>query len=103
MNQTVAAMCRTFKVLVEDEYHIKIVEGHVLNAWLIRHSAWVYSRYQRRESGHTAFQELLGVACTSGLVPFGETVAGHFRRSTRTWKATGIWVGRTSNSNEQTA
>ena len=23
MNQTVAAMCRTFKVLVEDEYHIK--------------------------------------------------------------------------------
>ena len=24
MNQTVAAMCRTFKVLVEDEHHIKI-------------------------------------------------------------------------------
>ena len=23
MNQSVAAMCRTFKVLVEDEYHIK--------------------------------------------------------------------------------
>ena len=34
MNQTVADMCRTFKVLVEDEYHIKNVEGHVLNAWL---------------------------------------------------------------------
>ena len=25
MNQTVADMCRTFKVLVEDEYHIKNV------------------------------------------------------------------------------
>ena len=24
MNQTVAAMCRTFKVLVEDEYNIKL-------------------------------------------------------------------------------
>ena len=23
------------KVLVEDEYHINIVEGHVLNAWLV--------------------------------------------------------------------
>ena len=53
MNQTVAAMCRTFEVLVEDEYHINIVEGHVLNAWLVPHSAWVYSRYQRRESGQT--------------------------------------------------
>ena len=30
MNQTVAAMCRTFKVLEEDEYHIKNVEGRVL-------------------------------------------------------------------------
>ena len=58
MNQTVAAMCRTLKVLVEDEYHTKNVEGHVLNAWLIRHSAWVCSKYQSRESGQTAFQEL---------------------------------------------
>ena len=41
MNQTVAAMCRTFKVLVEDQYFSKIVEGHVLNALLVRHSAWV--------------------------------------------------------------
>ena len=75
MNQTVAAMCRTFNVVVEDECHIKIVEGHVLNAWLVRHSAWVYSRYQRRESGQTAVQELKDVAYTSDLVPFGETVA----------------------------
>ena len=43
MNQT-TAMWRTFKVLVEDEYHKKNVEGHMLNAWLIRHSAWVCSR-----------------------------------------------------------
>ena len=98
MNQTVAAMCRTFKVLVEDEYHIKTVEGHVLNAWLVRHSAWVYSRYQRRESGQTAFQELKGVAYTSDLVPFGETVVGHFPQTHRKkmesdWHL-GIWVGR---------
>ena len=50
MNQTVASMCRTFKVLVEDEYHIQIIEGHVPNAWLVRHNACVYSRYRRRES-----------------------------------------------------
>ena len=104
MNQTVAAMCRTFKVLVEDEYHIKIVEGHVLNAWLVRLSAWVYSRYQRRESGQTAFQELKGVAYTSDLVPFGEMVAGHSpqkhcKKMESDWHL-GIWVGRTSNSNE---
>ena len=52
MNQIVAAMCRTFKVLVEDECHIKIVEGHVLNAWLVRDSAWVLL-HPRQESGGT--------------------------------------------------
>ena len=69
-----------------------------------RHSAWVYSRYQRRESGQTAFPELKGEAYTSDLVPFGETVAGHFPENHRKkvesdWHL-GIWVGRTSNSNE---
>ena len=104
MDQTVAATCRKFKVLVEDEYNIKIVEGHVLNSWLVRHSAWVQSRYERRESGHTAFQELKGMAYTSELVPFGETVAGHFPLKHREkmdsdWHL-GIWEGRTSTSNE---
>ena len=104
MNQTVAAVCRIFEVLVEDEYHIRIFEDHVLNAWLIRHSAWVYSRYQRRESGQTAFQELKGLAYTSELVFFGETEAGHFPQKHRKkmesdWQR-GILVGRTSTSNE---
>ena len=49
MNQTVAGMCRTCKILVEDDNHIRIVDDHVLHTWLIRHSDWVYSRYQRRE------------------------------------------------------
>ena len=76
----------------------------MLKEWLVRHSAWVYSRYQRRESGQTAFQELKGVTYTSDLVPFGETVAGHFPQKHRKkmesdWHL-GIWVARTSNSNE---
>ena len=106
MNQTVAATCRTYKVLVEDEYHIRIDEGRVLNACLIRHSAWVYSRYHRRESGQTAFQELKGLAYTIELVPFSETVAGHFPQKHRKkmesdWHL-GVCVGRTSTSNKQT-
>ena len=76
----------------------------MLNAWLIRHNAWIYSRFQRCEWGQTAFQELKGVAYTSELVPSGETVAGHFpqkhpKRMESDWHL-GIWVGRTSTSNE---
>ena len=41
MNQKVAAMCRNFKVLVEDEYNIKIDQGHVLIARSVRHIARV--------------------------------------------------------------
>ena len=89
---------------MEDEYNNKIDEGHVLNAWLVRHSAWVYSRYQIHESGKTAFQELKGIAYITELVPFGETVAGHFplkhrKKMENDWHL-GIWVGITSTSNE---
>ena len=93
-----AAICRSYHVLVEDENHIKIVERRVLNAWLVRYSAWVYFRYQTRESGQTAFRELKGMDYTSEFVPFGEMVAGHFPQKHRKkmmesdWHL-GIWEG----------
>ena len=92
------------KIVAEDEYHLRITEDRVPNPWLIRHSAWVYSRHQRRESGQTAFEELKGLAYIRELVPFGDTVAGHSRQKHRTKMASDlpldIWVGRTGTSNE---
>ena len=103
MNQTVAAMCRTFEVLVEDEYHNNIVEGHVLNAWLVLTVLGCIPGIKDERVDKPAFQELKGVAYTSDLVPFGETVAGHFpqkhcKKMESDWHL-GIWGGRT-NSNE---
>ena len=62
----------------------------------IRQSAWVDSRYQRRESGQTAFQELKGEAYTSDVVPFGETVAGHFPQKHRKKMESDWHLGRTN-------
>ena len=49
-------------------------------------------------------KELKGSAYTSELIPFGETVAGHFpqkyRKMMESDRHLGIWVGRTNTSNE---
>ena len=98
MNQTVAAMCRTFNVLVEDEYHMKIVEGHELNACLglcqvSKTREWT-NRIPRVErcSLHQRFGSLWRDC--GGTFP-----QKHCKKMESDWHL-GIWVGRTSNSNE---
>ena len=86
MNQTVAAMCGTFKVLVEDEYHMKNCRSVTVLGLIPG------IRDVRVDKPHSKSCKVC-VAYTTGLVPFGETVAGHFpQKHRKKMKATGIWA-----------
>eukprot|EP00969_Alexandrium_andersonii_P228744 10102744-Alexandrium_andersonii.AAC.1 len=53
-------MARTLKAALEKHYDLVHSSNHVIVPWMLRHSAWLITRYQKRDSGVTAFQEARG-------------------------------------------
>ena len=49
--------------------------------WLVRHAAWLLTRFNVRASGHTAYETLRGRAYRSELVELWEQV--YARQATR--------------------
>ena len=65
-------LCATRTIFLEDEYHNRIGESRVPNAWLIRHRAWICPGIRT---------ELQDSQYISELVPFGDSGGAHFRRN----------------------
>ena len=75
-------------------------------AWVVRHAAWLITRFVVRPSGRTAYEALRGRAYRSELVEIGERVfakkpgdSQNVTKLDRRWEA-GIWVGKTETSEE---
>ena len=74
--------------------------------WLIRHAAWLLTRFTIRASGHTPHETIRGQAYRSELVELGEKIYARWpadkdaadKLDTR-WEC-GIWVGKTETTEE---
>ena len=72
--------------------------------WLVRFSGWLLTTFHTQPDGHSAFYKITGAEYGHAVVPFGETVMVREARPVDTklnprWKR-GIWLGRTTTSNE---
>lgn len=104
-HQKVQGQVRTWKSFLEQKLGITIDPDHVVVPWLIRHSAWGITRFQAfKKDGLTPRERRTGVPYTSKILKFGEQVQGmtpgeHREKMEIRWH-TGVWLGRSSLSDE---
>ena len=63
---------RALRLNVEDRFGSIVGVTHQCVPWLVRHATWLLNRFQRRQNGATAFENLKGVSYKKPLMQFGE-------------------------------
>ena len=63
---------RSLRLDVEDRFWSIVGVTHQCVPWLVRHATWLLNRFQRRQNGATAFENLKGVSYQKPLMQFGE-------------------------------
>ena len=53
---------RALRLDVEDRFGSIVGVAHQCVPWLVRHATWLLNRFQRRQNGATAFENLKGVS-----------------------------------------
>ena len=104
--QEVQGMVRTMRSALEDKWGMKMSVEHPIWAWLIEHSAFVWSRYHVGKDGKTAYERIKGKRCKTAGMEFGEGVLWKRRRDggplgklTCMWED-GIYVGIKGSTGE---
>ena len=86
----------------------KLDAKHPVPAWMLRHTGWLHTRFQRHAAdGRTSFEKLRLRRYVSPLVTVGESVhckrpGKQLRNIDNQW-ATGLWLGRVNSTDENTA
>ena len=82
----------------------KVLPGEKYFPWIVRHAAWLLTRYLIKKDGKTPYQRLRGRQYNGEIVePFEFT---HFRLSTGergkldSQTSTGVWLGKSLSSDE---
>ena len=63
---------RALRLDVEERLGSVVDTTHQCLPWLVRHASWLLNRFQRRQNGATAFENLKRVSYNKPLVQFGE-------------------------------
>ena len=105
-HQTVKAMVRTMKEVIEDKAKIKPSATEDITAWMIRHAAFLQTRFSVGEDGKAAFKRGHHKDYTSQLLPFGSAVDAKVRdEETERSKfdsrfIPGIWLASATGSDD---
>ena len=90
--------------VLQEKLGYKVDSKSIGLPWLVRHAAYVLSRFVKRDDGRSAWARLRGKECDSPLAQVGETVdfkivRGEMAKLEPRW-ATGTFLGRTDESDE---
>ena len=88
----------------QEKIDYKVDSKSIVLPWLVRHAAYVLSRFMNRDDGRSAWARLRGKECDSPLAQVGGTVdfkivRGKTAKLQPRW-ATGAFLGRTDASDE---
>ena len=102
--QSVQGLARTLRAGFAQQTEMELPATAQLSTWLIRHAAWVVTRYQKHADGRTSYQRVHNVPYSSVICEFGEHVMarkpGDVRQKFQENWFDGIWLGRSSGSDE---
>ena len=105
-HQSVDAMVRTMKEVIEDKAHIRLSATDNITSWMIRHAAFLQTRFSVGKDGKTPFKRRHHKDYANQLLPFGSAVDAKVRdEETERSKfdsrfIPGIWLGRATESDE---
>ena len=89
---------RALRLDVEDRFGSIVGVTHQCVPWLVRHATWLLNRFQRRQNGATAFENLKGESYKKPLMHFGERChrleAERITHRYDPLRRTGVWLGR---------
>ena len=106
MHQTLEAMVRTMKEVIESKCGVKLRSDGPLITWMIRHASWLVTRFSVGEDGRTAFQRQHNVPYSGKVLAFGSKVEAKIndqemkRSKFDTTFVTGVYLGRAIESDE---
>ena len=105
MNREVAGLLRTPKAALEARISGKAALDHDLVSWMIRHSAWLITRFRVRASGHTAYELIRQRKYGGAIVEFGENCLGEDSTTKKLGKLDQrwvevVWAGKAEGSDE---
>lgn len=103
-NRRIQDQIRVMILRLEDRVKIDITAESAILPWLVRHSAWILTKFDRNSSGRTAHQELRGKSYEGTVVEFGESIwwrdpATSQDKMEGRWLS-GTWVGKLDKSDE---
>ena len=101
----VAKQARTIASALEHHFpDYKVMPNHKIYGWLIRHSAWLISRFLVKADGRTPYERLRGREYRGEIAEWAETV--HYKVATTEkgkldpQSALGLWLGKSLQSDE---
>ena len=93
------------KVAFEARYPtIKVTEASTVFPWMVRHAAWLCTRYGVKQDGRTAYERLRNRSYKGEVAEFGEVVLYKFssqnlKKLEDKW-ACGVWLGKSLSNDE---
>ena len=105
-HQSVEAMVRTVKEVIEDKAHTRLSATDSITSWMIRHATFLQTRFSVGKDGKTPFKKRYHKDCMRQLLPFGSAVDAKVRdEETERSKfdslfIPGIRLGRATESDE---
>ena len=100
----IEGLTRTYVCVLQEKLGYKVDSKSIVQPWLVRHPAYVLSRFVTRDDGRSAWARLRSKECDSPLAQVGETVdfkimRGEMAKLQPRW-AMGTFLGRTDESDE---
>ena len=103
----------TMKSKLEEDYKKSFTPKDTIWPWMVRHAAWVRSRFGLKANRRTAYEDAFGTSYMSAIVPFGEVVlfkmpasasgrktqGGRQLKGDFSWEK-GVFLGKTNESDE---
>jgi hypothetical protein len=99
------AQIRTLKSDFEQKTGVLITAKSMMTPWLVRHAAWLITRFSIGADGVTAYRRLRGKDYRSEIAEIGENVSYRIANRTQAkldtrWESDGVFLGKTDNSDE---
>eukprot|EP00971_Amphidinium_carterae_P342746 6482167-Amphidinium_carterae.1 len=97
-------LLRTYRAQLEMHTNVNMRDIMHVYAWMTRHVGWTHCRFHVAATGRTGFANVAGTGYAGEVAMFGEAVLVHIGAEARhkadlQWTP-GIWVGKTSHSDE---
>ena len=105
-HQSTQGLVKTMKDVVDKKCGVRVRADSAITAWMVRHAAWLISRFAIGSDGRSAFQRQHNIPYSGKNLPFGSVVEAKLADKERLRSkfdssfVTGVYLGRSLSTDE---